>query len=572
MGLIVGIDLGTSTSEISVFRNGKPEFVRDIRQSRHGILPSVVSVGRLGELIVGEQAARDPGAVREIKRHMGEEHAEHLGDREYRPEEIAARILRHLKENAERVYADEVTEAVITVPASFKDPQRRATEDAAELAGIHVERTINEPTAAALAYGIDKLNENQKVVVYDLGGGTLDVTVLELVSGVLEVKASAGDRKLGGTDFDQELMRLIAAEIEREHGISVDLDPDGQDKKTYWQLKEHAERAKIDLSSSDAVSIDIPLLGDRSLGLHMVLTRREFDIATRSLVHRTGEWITKALKDAGLKPDDIDSVLMVGGSTRIPAIRQFVSEHFGGRDLPEKVPPDEAVALGASISAALKAGEIDPAHGLIVTDVTSHSLGVSILEVVGGVPVPHRMSVLIERQSTVPIRRSHRYATVFENQDAVDIRVFQGESANTENNDFLGDFELQGVPPGPAGSQPIDIDFDLDINGVLHVQGTIASTGESKSVVIKPDARRLSAPEKDVAKQQLEEQWKRSRFLNKVEPVLAAAKRAKVGLGGEDLVRVEAIEERLKEALAAEDEAAVDQLDQELTDVLFDLQ
>lgn len=577
MSIPIGIDLGTTTSEIAVFRDGEPEFLRDVRQSRNGILPSVVAHGKHDELLVGMRASRSLEPIGEVKRHMGTDRTFELGDRDYRPEEISSLILRHLKENAERILSAEIDEAVITVPADFKDRERHATIRAGELAGLEVERIVNEPTAAALAYGLKQMDENKHIVVYDFGGGTFDVSVLEMFEGVFEVKASAGNTELGGKNFDERVARFIEDELERQ----CDLDLTDLDESVDHKLKEArrrvlraAEQAKIDLSSQESAVIDFrpPYLAGREVDFHMVLSRREFETEVQDLVERTGERIERALDDAGLSRDEIDEILLVGGTTRIPSVRDFVSSFFGNRPLPERVPPDEAVALGASVQAALKAGEIDPETGMIVTDVTSHSLGVATMEYESGMMMKDRMSVHIPRQTTIPVEETERYATVSDGQEAVRVQIYQGESKEVQDNEFLDEFMLSEIPPAPAGEEAVDVSFRLDQNAVLHVTATVVSTGQSAGIRVKPSAARMTDDERRQAQEELENEWKRSQFFHRVEPILNKAQRKRAQVEGSEREQLDRIVSELKEALAEEDEESVDRLDRELTDLLFEME
>lgn len=574
MTLPIGIDLGTTTSEIAVFRDGKPEFLRDIRNSRNmtGILPSAVAEGPHGELLVGKTAWRSLDGVREVKRHMGTDETFALGDQEYRPEEISARILRHLKENAERILGEEIHEAVITVPADFKDRARHATIRAGEIAGLEVERIVNEPTAAALAYGLDRLDENQHVLVYDYGGGTFDVSVLEMFEGVFEVKASAGDKDLGGKDFDDRVSEIILKELSRQSNIDLARNGRNDDRKARDDVWRVAEQAKIELSSQDSAVIDVPYLGDREANFQMVLSRREFEAETRDLVEQTGEKIELALEDADLSRDDVDDIIMVGGTTRIPAVREFVKSYFDRESLPERVPPDEAVALGASIQAALKQGEIDPESGMIVTDVTSHSLGVATMTYEGGMLLNDRMSVHIPRQTTIPVERTGQYTTVVDGQTSVLIKVYQGESEDVGENELLDQMELPGIPSAPAGEEALDVSFRLDQNARLEVTATVVSTGKTVKKEVEHTAARMTDAETERAKEELEEQWKQSRFYDRVKPILSTAERKRDAAEGPQAEELDRIVGELKQALAEEDEEAVDRLDRELTDVLFEME
>lgn len=565
----IGIDLGTSTSLIAVYRNDRPEVLRDIRQGSNGLLPSVVALGEMGELVVGEYAAnRGDSAIREVKRDMGTSKTFELGGKEYRPQEISARILRHLKENAERILGVEVEEVIITVPAAFKDKERQATRDAGEIAGLRVERIINEPTAAALAYGLDRLDKHEHVLVYDLGGGTFDVSILEMMEGIFEVKSGAGDPQLGGKDFDARVIELIRDELQKEKGFELV----SSDRRSFDKVRGMAERAKIDLSSQEATVIEIPFLGDEALDFRMVLNRREFEIATKDLVEKTKQSLDRALRDVKLDRSDVDEVILVGGSTRIPAVRDFVSTYFGNRSLPETVPPDEAVALGAAVQAAIKGGEVDSTSGMIVTDASPHSLGVAAVMLEGGMLLPDRFSVIIPRNSTVPVQKTERYSTITDAQTSVDIRVYQGELTDVSKVDPIKSFELGGIPPAPAGEEAIDISFSLDLNQELQVEATVVSTGESVEVRIEPDEARMTADERKQATSDLENQWKQSRFFNRVEPLIAAGERALRKADGDDAEQLKEVLDELKQALADEDEEAVDRLDEKLTDLLFALQ
>lgn len=572
MSLPIGIDLGTTTSEIAVFRDDKPEFLRDIRNSRNGILPSAVAEGPHGELRIGTLAWRDLDGIREVKRDMGTDTIYVLGGKEYRPEEISARILRHLKENAERILGEEISEAVITVPADFKDRRREATIRAGEIAGLTVERIVNEPTAAALSYGLDQLEDDQHVLVYDFGGGTFDVSVLEMFQGIFEVKASAGDDQLGGLDFDRRVANLIEKELDRQSNISLNKAEPSYRKEAEWELKQAAEQAKIELSSQDAAMIEFPYLAGREADFQMVLSRREFEAETRELIERTGDKIEQALGDADLSSEEIDEILLVGGTTRIPAVRDFVSSKFGGRSLPERVPPDEAVALGAAVQAALKSGEIDPSTGMVVTDVTSHSLGVAAVHYESGMLIRDRMATIIDRQTTIPTEGKGRFSTASDGQTSIQVRVYQGESSDVAQNQLLDQFEMSGIPPAPAGEEELEIAFKLDQNARLDVTATILSTGDTASHTVKPSDARLTEAQRQEAQEALEEQWKKSQFYQRVKPILATAERKLEDASGEQKHQLERIAGKLKDALVQEDEETVDRLDRELTDLLFEME
>ncbi len=469
--MIVGIDLGTSTSEIAILRNGTPQILRDIGGSSHGFLPSVVAVDSDGRLAIGEAAVkmltvRPDAAAAEIKRLMGTDARVQLGADSYRPEEIAAFILKHLKQEAERALGEPVSEVIITVPAYFTAVQRRATQEAAELAGLAVRRLINEPTAAALAYGLERPGIEEKIVVYDLGGGTLDVTVLDLSEGVLDVLASTGNAALGGKDFDYRLMRYLRDACMRECGVDLTASPTLQAR-----LKAAAKRAKEDLSSSDRTSVvlDNLELAVDGTAIHWehVVTREVFDAEIHDLVLSTRMQLDEALAVKRLSQGDITTVVLVGGSTRVPLVRDFVSEYFGGRVLRTEVHPDEAVALGAAVLGGIETQSID-ASRLVVTDVAPWTLGVAVLRTNGGQKFSGMFDPLILKQTTIPRTVARQYKTTCDWQDAVHVQVYQGDAPRCSDNIFVGDFQLEDIKQVPAGA-PIDIEFSYNLSGELEV-------------------------------------------------------------------------------------------------------
>ncbi len=470
MSKTVGIDLGTTNSVVCVLEGGEPVVVANAEGAR--TTPSVVGFSKTGERLVGAPAKRQAvvnpdRTLISIKRHMGTDYRKDLDGQDYSPEQISAMILQKLKADAEAYLGSPVTSAVITVPAYFNDAQRTATKNAGEIAGLEVLRIINEPTAAALAYGLDK-SETQTILVYDLGGGTFDVSILEVGDGIFEVKSTAGDTNLGGDDFDHVLMDYLANEFQKESGIDL-----RKDKQALQRLKEAAEKAKIELSSSVTTNVNLPFITANQDGpahLDMNVTRAKFDELTRHLVDKTLVSVNQAMSDAKLTANDIDEVILVGGSTRIPAVQQVVKT-ITGKDPNRSVNPDEVVALGACIQAGVLAGDV---KGVLLLDVTPLSLGI---ETMGGI-----MTKLIERNTTIPCKKEEVFSTAADNQPSVHIKICQGEREIATQNKALGDFELAGIPPAPRGVPKIKVVFDIDANGILSV--TAIDQGTSKEAKI----------------------------------------------------------------------------------------
>ena len=472
MAKIIGIDLGTTNSCVSVLENNEVKVIANPEGNR--TTPSVVSF-KNGEIIVGEaakrQAVTNPDTVMSVKRYMGTDYKENVNGKSYTPQEISAMILQNLKATAEAYLGETVTKAVITVPAYFNDAQRQATKDAGKIAGLDVERIINEPTAAALAFGLDKLDQEQKVLVYDLGGGTFDVSILDLADGTFEVLATAGNNKLGGDDFDKKIMDYIVEEFKKENGIDL-----SNDKMAMQRIKEAAEKAKKDLSGVMQTQISLPFISAGAAGplhLELTLTRAKFDEITRDLVVATEGPVKQALSDAGMQPSEIDQVLLVGGSTRIPAVQESVKRLLG-KEPNKSVNPDEVVSMGAAIQGGVIAGDV---KDVLLLDVTPLSLGI---ETMGGV-----MTVLIERNTTIPTTKSQVFSTAADNQPAVDINVLQGERSMARDNKQLGLFKLDGIEPAPRGVPQIEVTFSIDVNGIVNVKAKDLKTQKEQSIVIQ---------------------------------------------------------------------------------------
>jgi len=563
---IVGIDLGTSTSEIAVLKDGKPFVIpNDLGEF---ITPSVVGLDDDGRIIAGRQARdqlllKPDNTVIEVKRLMGSDTTVTMGGKEYTPQQISSYILSYLLACAGKYLGEKIERAVITVPAYFSDRQRRATVEAGQLAGIKVERIINEPTAAALDYGLEHLQECRNILIYDLGGGTLDVTVLEMFEGVLDVKASSGNNQLGGKDFDRRLMNYLLDRFTAKWQVDL-----SEDKRALMRLKEAVEKCKIALSEHEEYQLIIPFFttsGGNPVSLEETVSRELFESLIKDLIDSTAEQINAALADAQLSAADIDLILLVGGSTRIPYVRRFIEKALG-QSPQALVDPDLAVVRGAAVQAGIINNDLSPEKDIIITDVCPYTLGISVLDFVGGFPVTDAYDVIIPRNVTIPVVKEKIYGTVADNQTQVEINIYQGENRKASQNNFLGKFMLKGIPPAPAFQEKISVSFAYDLNGILQVEGKIISTGKKANLVIETTGAKMQK-EVDL------DGWEKAPHARKYKAILRkAARMVESGKAGYYAIEMESLMRKIKEGLVlGETKETLDAWKEELHEIIYEL-
>lgn len=581
MGKIIGIDLGTTTSEIAFMENDQPKIITDCFGNR--IVPSVVGKKEDGTVVVGQVAynqliSSPDRTMAEVKRLMGSDTMISLDGEKYLPHELSSLILKELKKYAEDYLGEEVIEAVITVPANFNNSQRKVTKMAGEMAGLKVERIINEPTAAAMAYGLNNYDKEEKILVYDLGGGTFDVSILEMFEGILDVKSSRGNDRLGGKDFDSRIEKYIEKEFEKTYNQNLYKGLDVKNKLSIkLRVKEAAINAKKELSTQLSTTINIPfitIIDNKPVSIGMELTRDKFNQLTKDLVISTTEKIDEALKAAKLKEKDIDRVLLIGGSSRIPAVKELVEKKFKGKII-TGINPDEAVAMGAAIQAGIKGNQITDVENLIITDKCSYNLGTSIIKIGDGKVISGAFDCIIPIDSSIPCSNKKTYYTAVDNQDEVRIEVFEGNEEMAEDNVKIGDFILKGIPKGKAGEQSIDVQFDYDLNGILEVKATIVSTGKSINKIID-NFKLTKLPIDSLADENMYyrykvDSWQEYELAESVKNIIELAEKKMKHIKDEDKYdEIENILDELKMAVIYNNKELVEKFDDELTDILFE--
>lgn len=578
---ILGIDLGTTNSAMAYIKNGQPEMIVNSRGER--TTPSVFQKNLSGELVVGSVAKNQYSSlpeqtVLEIKRKMGTDDKIMIGDSSFTPQQISAHFLKYLKQAAEDFLGEKITEAVITVPAYFSDAQRKATKIAGDIAGLKVERILNEPTAAAIAYGLDHPESEKNIIVYDLGGGTFDISVVRLDSQRIEVKASAGNNHLGGMDFDRLLVDWLAEQFAEQYEVALfSFGEESEITQRHARVKLEAENVKKALSSEQEATFNLPFLAvydGQPLSLDYTITRSEFEDIVRPLLMATLEHVDKAIRDAGLRPMDIDDIILIGGATRIPLVQQLVEEKFE-RVAKKDINPDEAVALGAAIQGAMKEQSLPEESSLMVIDVCPYTLGTDILRIVDGKRESGYFDILIHRNAPLPVSAKKIYNTVNDNQTTIDIGVYQGDDEDTHVRDDLRitatPIIVDGIPENKAGKEKVEIAFHYDVNGLIQIEATVLSTGRTISHVLDAQRGMMSARQVKEAKLELFDDWEKSKLASDMKAVIRRAKKIRRNAEPQQAVQIDAAIQRLEHAIQEADIELVKEREEALLDMLMDI-
>lgn len=578
---ILGIDLGTTNSAMAYIKNGQPEMIVNSRGER--TTPSVFQKNLSGELVVGSVAKNQYSSlpeqtVLEIKRKMGTDDKIMIGDSSFTPQQISAHFLKYLKQAAEDFLGEKITEAVITVPAYFSDAQRKATKIAGDIAGLKVERILNEPTAAAIAYGLDHPESEKNIIVYDLGGGTFDISVVRLDSQRIEVKASAGNNHLGGMDFDRLLVDWLAEQFAEQYEVALfSFGEESEITQRHARVKLEAENVKKALSSEQEATFNLPFLAvydGQPLSLDYTITRSEFEDIVRPLLMATLEHVDKAIRDAGLRPMDIDDIILIGGATRIPLVQQLVEEKFE-RVAKKDINPDEAVALGAAIQGAMKEQSLPEESSLMVIDVCPYTLGTDILRIVDGKRESGYFDILIHRNAPLPVSAKKIYNTVNDNQTTIDIGVYQGDDEDTHVRDDLRitatPIIVDGIPENKAGKEKVEIAFHYDVNGLIQIEATVLSTGRTISHVLDAQRGMMSARQVKEAKLELFDDWEKSKLASDMKAVIRRAKKVRRNAEPQQAVQIDAAIQRLEHAIQEADIELVKEREEALLDMLMDI-